>query len=103
MILRFNNPYLEYLAKDEKPAGKPKYDKTVIVKFKRTLKVLNNAKDVGDLKNLRGLNFEALKGNWKGYHSVRVDYKYRLVFKLQQDVIMVAQIIIIEDLTNHYQ
>jgi len=39
MDIRFNNIYLEALAKDD-VKGKPKYSKDVVTKFKKTLKIL---------------------------------------------------------------
>jgi len=57
-----------------------------------------------DIKAQRGLNFEALKGDLKGFYSVRVDYSYRLILALDKDnVLTVSEIITIHDLTNHYQ
>lgn len=103
MIIKFNNEYLEHLAKNDKIKGKPRYDIEVIHKYKRALKILQVMPSSIGLRNLRSLNFEALKGNLKGYYSVRVDYKYRLVFTIEKDVITVAEIIVIEDLSNHYQ
>ena len=103
MIPRFNDEYLEHLAKDEKIKGKPKYDLEVILKYRKTLKILQVMPNTVGLRNLRSLNFEALKGDLKGYYSVRVDYKYRLLFTIEKDLITISEIIVIEDLNNHYQ
>ena len=103
MILRFNDEYLEHLAKDEKIKGKSKYDLEVILKYRKTLKILQVMPNTVGLRNLRSLNFEALKGDLKGYYSVRVDYKYRLLFTIEKDLITISEIIVIEDLNNHYQ
>jgi len=103
MILRFNDEYLEHLAKDEKIKGKPKYDLEVILKYRKTLKIIQVMPNTIGLRNLRSLNFEALKGDLKGYYSVRVDYKYRLLFTIEKDLITISEIIVIEDLNNHYQ
>lgn len=102
MIIKFNNSYLEGLAKDE-VKGKPKFGKHVIVKYKKTLKILQRMPDTRSLSTLNSLNFEALRGNRKGYFSVRVDYHYRLIFSIEHDIITVSEIIIIEELSNHYQ
>jgi proteic killer suppression protein len=48
------------------------------------------------------LNFEALKGNLKGKYSVRVDIKYRIILRIEKDKILVEDILVVEDLTNHY-
>lgn len=103
MIIKFSNSYLESLAKDEIVKGKPKFDKNVIIKFKKTLKILQRIPDTKSLYFLNSLNFEPLKGKLKGKYSVRVDYHYRLVFLIEQDEITVTEILIIEELSNHYQ
>jgi proteic killer suppression protein len=103
MILKFNNEYLERLAQEDKIKGKPKYDIEVILKYRKTLKILQVMPNTVGLRHLRSLNFESLKGDLKGFYSVRVDYKYRLVFAIEKDLITITEIIVIEDLNNHYQ
>lgn len=103
MILKFNNEYLEHLAKGERIKGKPRYDGEVILKFLKTLKILQVMPSTMGLRNLRSLNFEPLKGDLKGFYSVRVDYRYRLIFSIEKDLITITEIIVIEDLNNRYQ
>lgn len=102
MIIKFNNLYLEALAQDE-AIGKPKYNDKVINKFKKTLKILAHAPDTKSLWTLNSLGFERLKGDKKHLFSVRVDYHYRLTFKIDQGIINIEEILSIEGLTNHYQ
>jgi len=102
MDIKFNNIYLEALAKDE-VKGKPKYNKDVVTKFKKTLKILQQMPNTKSLWRLNSLGFESLKGDRKGYFSVRVDYHYRLIFEIEQDTISIREILIINELTNHYQ
>lgn len=47
--------------------------------------------------------FEALKGDKKGLYSIRVDLKYRLEFSIEKDEIALQEIVMIEDLSNHYR
>ncbi|HYG37596.1 MAG TPA: type II toxin-antitoxin system RelE/ParE family toxin [Cytophagales bacterium] len=103
MVIKFNNSYLENLAKDQSLKGKPKFDKHIVLKFKKTLKILQRMPDTLSLRKLNSLNFEALKGKLKGLYSVRIDYNYRLIFSIEKDVIRVSEVIVIEDLSNHYQ
>ena len=103
MILKFNNVYLENLAKDLKIPGKPKYDIEVVNKYKRTLKIIQAMPHTNGLRNLKSLHFEALKGELKGLYSIKVDYRYRLIFTIEKDLITVTEIIVVEDLNNHYQ
>src|SRR5258706_2936146 len=103
MILEFNNPDLQKIYEGKQVAGKPKYNTDVIVKFKKTVLMLQNTESIKELRKFRGLNFEALKGDYKGYFSVRVDLQYRLILSVEKESIVLTDILIIEDLTNHYQ
>jgi plasmid maintenance system killer protein len=103
MTIRFNNDYLEALFRGHAVSGKPKYDKVIIVKFKKTVLMLANAENIGEIQKIKGLNFELLIGNYKGYCSVRVDKKYRLILLIEGEDILKAEALIIQDLTNHYK
>ncbi|MES2653203.1 MAG: type II toxin-antitoxin system RelE/ParE family toxin [Bacteroidota bacterium] len=102
MVIKFNNKYLEDLLLDQ-VKGKPKFDKHIVLKYKKTIKILQRMPDLDGLKFLISLNFEALKGNRKGSYSVRVDYKYRLIFRVVNEVVTLSELVIIDELTNHYQ
>ena len=103
MIIQFNNAYLQKIFEGKQVAGKPKYSHDVILKFKKTVLMLMNTGSIKELRNFRGLNFEALKGDFKGYYSVRVDLQYRLILSVEKDSVVITDVLIIEDLTNHYQ
>ena len=62
------------------------------IKDKKTLKKINNLlKDI-DRNGYNGIGKpEALRGNWTGFYSVRIDEKNRLVFRISDDVIEIAQ------------
>ena len=102
MVIKFNDQYLEDLLLDQ-VKGKPKFDKYIILKYKKTIKILQRMPDLDGLKFLNSLNFEALKGKRKGSYSVRIDYRYRLIFRVINDIITLSELIIIDELTNHYQ
>jgi len=104
MQIQFKNTYLEKIFEGRSVAGKPRYSSDVVLKFKKTVLKLKYADNLKDIKAQRGLNFEALKGDLKGFYSVRVDYSYRLILALDKDnILTVTEIITIHDLTNHYQ
>ena len=104
MNIRFNNEYLEKIFRNQTVRGKPRYSAEVISKFKKTVLTLQFLDSIRELHNLKGLNFEALKGDYKGFHSVRVDKKYRLILSVQAEgIIEISEILVIEDLTNHYR
>jgi len=103
MIVMFNNAYLQKIYESKQMAGKPKYCQDVILKFKKTVLMLRNTGSIKELRKFRGLNFEALKGDFKGYFSVRADLQYRLILSVEKDSVVVTDVLIREDLTNHYQ
>jgi toxin HigB-1 len=47
----------------------------------RKLDYLNAANRLDDLKAPPGNRLEALKGDYKGRHSIRINNQYRIVFK----------------------
>lgn len=104
MLVQFKNAYLQKLFEDKPVSGKPRYSSEVVVKFKKTILKLKFADSLREIKAQRGLNFEALKGDLRGYYSVRVDYSYRLILTIDQEgTLEITDIIIIHDLTNHYE
>lgn len=47
----------------------------------KKLTMVNAAQVLEDLRVPPGNNLEALKGNLAGYHSIRVNRKYRVIFR----------------------
>jgi proteic killer suppression protein len=47
----------------------------------RKLDMLNAAHEVGDLRAAPGNRLEALKGDLKGKHSIRINDQWRIVFR----------------------
>ena len=55
--------------------------------------ILNAAKSLEDLKSPPGNRLEALKGDWKGFHSIRINIQWRIVFRWQSSNVHKVQII----------
>ena len=49
------------------------------------------------LRSIRGFNDEALKGAWKGFRSSRLGQKYRVIYSVEAENVLVRVI----DLTPH--
>ncbi len=49
---------------------------------KRKLDILHYAADIKDLRAMPGNRLEILKGNLKGYYSIRINDQWRIIFKL---------------------
>ena len=41
------------------------------------------------LKQIRGFRDEALRGEWKGYRSSRLNTQYRVIYKVERDMVLV--------------
>ncbi|MDH3353597.1 MAG: type II toxin-antitoxin system mRNA interferase toxin, RelE/StbE family [Chromatiales bacterium] len=41
------------------------------------------------LKQIKGFNDEALRGEWKGYRSSRLNIQYRVVYKIENESLFV--------------
>jgi toxin HigB-1 len=104
MEVQFKNAYLEKLYEGKTVPGKPKYSSEIITKFKKTILKLQFVDSFRELFKHKGLNFESLNGDYKGYHSVRVNRSYRLILSVNKSgSLKVKEIVIVHDLNNHYQ
>jgi len=41
------------------------------------------------LRRIRGFNDEALRGEWKGYRSSRLNRQYRVIYKIERQQVLV--------------
>jgi proteic killer suppression protein len=48
---------------------------------RRKMLYLHDAADLGDLRVPPGNRLEQLKGRWNGYHSIRINDQWRVVFR----------------------
>ena len=48
---------------------------------RRKLRMINNALDLNDLRVPPGNQLEKLKGDRTGYHSIRINIQWRIVFR----------------------
>lgn len=103
MFVKFENDYLQNLYEGKLLKGKPKYSNSVVTNFIDKVNIIMNVENSTKLYQYKSLHFEELKGNRKGVYSIRVDRSYRLEFRIDKDKINLLELVIINDLTNHYQ
>ncbi|MFW6348315.1 MAG: type II toxin-antitoxin system RelE/ParE family toxin [Cyclonatronaceae bacterium] len=48
------------------------------------LDILNAAASLDDLRSPPGNRLEALRGNYKGYHSIRINAQWRIIFRWEE-------------------
>ncbi|MCK5343034.1 MAG: type II toxin-antitoxin system mRNA interferase toxin, RelE/StbE family, partial [Candidatus Heimdallarchaeota archaeon] len=44
------------------------------------------------LKQIKGFNDEALRGDWKGHRSSRLNIQYRIIYKIENEQLFVKVI-----------
>lgn len=79
MALEFRDAWLE--AFYENDAGHRKIPDAIRDALFRKLQILDAALQENDLKAPPGNRFEHLHGNLAGWCSIRVNHRYRLIFK----------------------
>ena len=77
MIRSFRSKTTEAVFNGESPKGFPA---DLVKAARRKLRYLNAAVDLGDLRAPPGNGLEALAGDRKGQHSIRINDQFRLCF-----------------------
>ena len=83
MIESFANRLAEDLFDDRPSKAVLRFPPDLIRTARRKLLYLHDAAEIGDLREPPGNRLEALKGEWKGFHSIRVNDQWRVVFRWQ--------------------
>ena len=79
VIRTFKGEWAEMILANRKvPKGFPA---DIVKVARRKLVMVNNAGALDDLKSPPGNRLEALKGDLKGKHSVRINNQWRIVFR----------------------
>ncbi len=77
MILSFRDKTTEAVFDGETPKGFPS---DLVKVARRKLRYLNAAADLADLRSPPGNRLEALAGDRKGQHSIRINDQFRICF-----------------------
>jgi proteic killer suppression protein len=77
VITNFRDKITEAVFNGESPKGFPA---DLVKAARRKLRYLNAASDLGDLRSPPGNRLEALAGDRKGQHSIRINDQFRLCF-----------------------
>ena len=102
MLIEYEKDYLQELYVSGKcKSTKFRFQKQVVQKYQKRIDTLIGATRMEDLFVFNSLNFEALDN---GYYSIRIDYHYRLEFKIRvEGEETLISICTITDITKHYQ
>jgi proteic killer suppression protein len=81
VIESFGNALAEDLSDDRNSKATKGFPPELRRAARRKLQYLHEAADLRDLKAPPGNRLEALKGDWKGFHSIRINDQWRVVFR----------------------
>lgn len=81
MIESFANRLAEDLFEDRRSKAVLKFPPDLIRVARRKMLYLHDASEVGDLREPSGNRLEGLKGEWKGFYSIRINDQWRVVFR----------------------
>ena len=81
MILSFRGEATEGLFHGVHSRKGLKFPADIWAVGRRKMDMLNAAVTLGDLKVPPGNRLEALKGKYEGFHSIRVNGRYRVIFQ----------------------
>ena len=81
MIKSFENKIAEDLYYDKKGKSLKKFPSELLRVARRKILYIHDADQLIDLRVPPGNRLEALKGDLKGYHSIRINDQWRVVFK----------------------
>lgn len=85
MIVSFSDDMTESLFKLENTAKTRRFPADVRERARRKLYVLAAATSLADLGNVPGNRHEALVGDLAGFHSIRINDQWRVIFKWAGD------------------
>ena len=85
MIVGFGNRLAEDLWDDKSSRAVRQFPPELRRIARRKLLYLNDAEQLKDLRAPPGNRLEALKGDWKGYHSTRINLQWRIVFRCAEN------------------
>lgn len=81
MIESFGSPLAEDLFFDRKSRATRSFPQELRRAARRKLLYLHDAAVLADLRVPPGNRLEALRGDWQGFHSIRINDQWRVVFK----------------------
>jgi proteic killer suppression protein len=82
MIISFGDKITEDVYNGVFTKDSRKIPHTILSVTHRKLDLINASQCVEDLKAPPGNRLEPLRGNFSGFHSIRINDQYRIIFKM---------------------
>lgn len=105
MDISFSEPKLAALYEGQKVTDKNfRFPPELIRQYIKTVKKLESVTRIEQLFQFSSLNYEKLKGDLKGFSSVRINKQYRLIFQEIQSDDAPFEIVLLDivEISNHY-
>lgn len=93
MIVSFGDKATEELFHNRPTQRVQRYPREVLRSAVQKLDMLNAACDLMDLRSPPDNRLERLKGDWKGYYSIRINDQWRIIFRWDASDARAVQII----------
>lgn len=93
MIETFGNRLAEDLFDDRRSKVVLRFPHELVRAARRKLLYLHDAAELGDLREPPGNRLEALQRDWKGFHSIRINDQWRVVFQWKDGNVYEVQVI----------
>lgn len=84
MIVSFGDKATADLFHDRKTSRVRRYPPEILRSALQQLDMLNAARELKDLRSPPGNHLELMKGDWNGFHSIRVNRQWRIVFRWKE-------------------
>lgn len=85
----------------EEPDFRPRqWGRDLVVAYRKKIQVLDSAKDERDLRAMRSLDLEKLKGDRTGQYSIRLNDQFRLIltFRTEDD----GRVVVVLELVDYH-
>lgn len=100
MDFSFDDKKMLKLFTENKGKLATKFPAEVVVKFFSVMEIITSLDSTDQLRQFRGLNFEALKGDRAGQHSLRLNDQFRLIIEETEDDD--GQLLLIIEITDYH-
>lgn len=99
MKIEYDDEDLRRLA--EEADFRPKqWGRDVIVAYRKKIQILDGAEDERDLRAMRSLNLEKLKGNRTGHYSIRLNDQFRLILRFRSQAN--GRVVVVIELVDYH-
>ena len=89
-IRSFGDPATADLFHGKNSSRARRFPQSIVDIALRKLDVINSAYKLEDLSSPPGNRLEVLKGNLEGYHSIRVNIQWRIIFRWAEGALDVS-------------